>query len=198
MEDRLKQVVSAMVYQMAKAELESRRLDTGLTEAERVALYVWTMDTGSDPLFKRINHAMRTGEGFDELEPMIALMQSALAKLPNYEGKVYRAVKRGGFSGGFPSFDAAHKLDNIVVYKGFTGTSKYSDNALNGNIFCYINSKSGKDISSFSSKPYQGEILFASNVIFDVNGRASTGKVVKLWLQELKKSETTLKKALKW
>ena len=69
MEDRLKQVVSAMVYQMAKAELESRRLDTGLTEAERVALYVWTMDTGSDALFKRINHAMRTGEGFDELEP---------------------------------------------------------------------------------------------------------------------------------
>lgn len=190
-ENKLKQIIGAAVYCQAMQGLAARNLSNVLTEAEQVALYAWTLDTGNDALFRRINHALRTGEAFDELEPMIALMRSALDKLPNYEGTVYRAVKRADFSGKFPKFDNDHVPFNYVMYNGFTGTSKQIEGTLRGNIRINIKSLTGKDISLFSRIPEQKEILFPLDSIFYIEKRVNFRKEIELWLLELPLGEKT-------
>jgi hypothetical protein len=128
-------------------------------------------------------------------------MGSALDKLPNYNGKIYRSVKRGSFSGNFPSFDAAHVTGKKVICTGFTGASKNIESTLRGNIKFNISSKYGRDISDFSSNPDQGEVLFSPNSVFVIERRIDSGKAVELWLRELSLSEKTeqvMRSASKW
>ncbi len=200
-ESKLKLILGSAVYNQARQALAVRKIDSPLTEAEQVALYAWTLDTGNDALFRKINNSLRTGEGIDELEPMIALMSSALDKLPNYEGKVYRAIKRGDFSGKFPKFDNNHVPFNYVMYKGFTGTSKNIEGTLRGNIRLNIKSLTGKDISAFSRIPAQKEILFLPDSVFYIENRVNFRKEIELWLLELPlggKTASIKKMASKW
>jgi hypothetical protein len=200
-ESKLKLILGSAVYNQARQALAVRKIDSPLTEAEQVVLYAWTLDTGNDALFRKINNSLRTGEGIDELEPMIALMSSALDKLPNYEGKVYRAIKRGDFSGKFPKFDNNHVPFNYVMYKGFTGTSKNIEGTLRGNIRLNIKSLTGKDISAFSRIPAQKEILFLPDSVFYIENRVNFRKEIELWLLELPlggKTASIKKMASKW
>jgi hypothetical protein len=55
----VKQATGKETYDTAKTALSTRNLPNGLTEEEQVALYAWTMDTGNNALYMRINAALR-------------------------------------------------------------------------------------------------------------------------------------------
>ncbi len=77
-------------------------VSAGLTLAEQVAFYTWTLDTSKGPWFSRINRVLRMGDTdsaeFETVWPLVLSMRSALHKLPPYVGEVYRSIKESGMS----------------------------------------------------------------------------------------------------
>lgn len=97
---------------------------------------------------------------------LIRNLDSALNKMPNYEGDLVRDLY---FTDNktLNEFVNAHKVGNAVSYKAYTSTTKadsYNDMA---NVRIYINnSKTGKDISSIGLD--EEEVLYKRNSEFVV------------------------------
>lgn len=183
----VKKIVGEEVYDAAKAQLATRDLQGGLTDDEQVALYAWTMDTGKEALYVRINRALRTGEGMDELAPLIEAIESGLDKLPNFEGVGYRSVKETPMGKeAYRVFMQEHNVGNIVTYDGLTATSIDKNNVLRGRLKFTVWVKSGADISGFSSKPEQLEVLIKSSAKFQVlRNETRPSGAIDIWLQQL-------------
>ena len=118
---------------------------------------------------------------------LIALMQSALAKLPNYEGTVYRAVKERPLGKkGYTTFMNEHSAGHVVNYMGFTATSQIPEQILRGRLKLTIFTKNGVDISAFSSKPEQKEVLISANAQFQIlEKKTRPSGAIDIWLQHL-------------
>ena len=131
MENDLRNLVSGETYEAVRATLRERTLpptvvDAGLTEAEQVALHLWTRDTGKEAWFRQINQALRDGDAdaLKRLQPLIEAMRAGLDKLPPFEGTVYRGVKERGFQGDFAQWVESLRRDATIRELGFMGTSK--------------------------------------------------------------------------
>ena len=148
-------------------------INAGLSMAEQVALYTWTLDTSKGPWFTRINRVLRMGETdsaeFEAVWPLVAAIKSALGKLPPFEGMVYRAIKESGMTAQqLAWFKDAYQPGQLVAIEGFAGTSKDQLQMLRGRFKLVVNSKTGRDISAFSAKADQDEVLIAHGAVISV------------------------------
>lgn len=112
-----------------------------------------------------INAKLRDGITLDAMEQMMSdNLDSALLKMPKYEGVVYRSLSSDMMS--HPkSFWKEHSVGSIVSYNAFTSTSTFIyDETMD--IQMIIKSKNGKDIRKYNSR--EGEILFNRNSAFRV------------------------------
>ena len=149
---------------VAKAMEASGVSSYGLTDAEKVAVHAYT--TG-DKYYERLNSALRSNnaEAIARVAPMARVLDSAVAKLPAYEGPVLfrvsdlpEAVSRKVRAGNVyadPAFMSASKAD-----LGKTFGADYR--------FTIIRSTQGKDINGFSFYPHEQEVLFARGTKFDI------------------------------
>jgi len=193
MENDLRNLVSGETYDAARATLQGRTLppsivDAGLTEAEQVALHLWTQDTGQDAWFRQINQALRSGnaENLLRLQLLIIAMQSGLEKLPSFEGTVYRGVKERGFEGDFKQWVESLQRDATIQELGFMGASKDPEQKLRGRVKLIIQSKMGKDISALSNKPEQMEVLLDAGSRFWIEEREiKQNGVIEIWAIQL-------------
>jgi len=163
-------------------------VDAGLTEAEQVALHLWTRDTGKEAWFRQINQALRDGDAdaLKRLQPLIEAMRAGLDKLPPFEGTVYRGVKERGFQGDFPQWVESLQRDATIRELGFMGTSKDLEQKLRGRVKLIIQSKTGKDISALSNKPDQTEVLLDAGARFWIEERAvKQNGVIEIWAIQL-------------
>ena len=185
--EAIKKAIGQEAYDTAKTELSARKLPSGLTEEEQVALYAWTLDTGKEALYVRVNKALRTGDGLDNLKPLIDAMESGLDKLPSFTGEVYRGVKESRLGKeGLAEFLTQHEIGKIVEYPGFTSATQIYEESLRGRLKLYIDSVHGKNISAFSDKPDQQETLFKTNSRFEVvENRIKENGVIQIWLIQL-------------
>lgn len=106
----------------------------------------------------------------DNLRDFEVDLNSALGKLPDYEGVVHRGAGFITRSGAQEAFDQySSKIGGTVSEKAFVSTSKSPEASREGQIRFVINSKTGKDVSRISLKgTAEEEVLFRSGSKFKV------------------------------
>lgn len=148
-----------------------------LTEDEEAAILAYK--SGGSYL---LNAKLREGVALDEYEQKIVDgLDKALAKLPTYEGKVYRNIQFDGFGDGEArkSFVAGHIIDDVVRYPAYTSTSTEIDGyPLDGNFVVRfeIESTSGRNMEGYGNNS-ESEVLFprkarfvVDNIVYDSKG----------------------------
>jgi hypothetical protein len=193
-EELIRRSMGPVVFDAAATAVMSRQLPpqvqaAGLSLAEKVAVYAWTVDTSSGLWFARINAVMRMAElAPGELEtvlPVAHALPSALRKLPPFVGTVYRGVKERPIGAEeFERFVREHETLTQVYHAGFVGASVVEGGALRGRAKLIIRSRTGRDISSLSAKPEQIEVLFLPPLKLAPE-RVIRGKVVRIWANEI-------------
>lgn len=124
----------------------------GLTEAEKYALSKYV---GRDSYL--INEKLRNGEPLTQEEQQFAEdLDSALEKMPAYQGTVYRSVSKFAI-GDVDSFIQSHPVGGYKQFPSYlsSGTAVYDESFP---VQYVIQSRTGRDIRSFN--PQEGEILF--------------------------------------
>lgn len=193
----IRQSVGDAAWSAAVADLSSRVFPpalavVGLTMAEQVALYTWTLDTSKGPWFSRINRVLRmaetSSEEFETVWPLVAGIKSALDKLPPFEGVVYRAVKETPMDSATLSwFKEAYQPGKVILLDGFTSTSIDRLQILRGRFILSMDIVNGKDISALSSKPLQQEVLLGHGSRIEIDEvEAQPNGVVKIWAHEIR------------
>lgn len=191
----LRQSLGDALFDRSAAEVSARVLPVevaaaGLSLAEKVAVYVWTLDTSTTPWFARINALMRMAEvdaqEYATVSPVAGALLGALEKLPPFVGTVYRAVKEGPIGReAFEQFVREHETLPEVYHPGFVGASAVREGVLRGRAILTLQSVSGRDISSLSSKPEQVEVLFRPPLHVAPEKVLREGKVVQIWAREI-------------
>lgn len=149
-----------------------------LTEDECAAVCYYTADARkyNGPAEKspyRVLNSVLASRNQGDLEvwkPFLFYLLSALAKLPNYSGTVYRAIDKP-----LLSLSKQYKTGSNVVWPSFTSTSKNRDIMSNFSgksegTWMSIDVVEGKDISTFSLFPDESEILLLPNSTCHVSG----------------------------
>ncbi|RMD93348.1 MAG: hypothetical protein D6811_05080 [Alphaproteobacteria bacterium] len=159
----------------------------GLTEAERAALHLWTLDVAQDAWFRRVNTFLRTpsAPADPELLPVIAAIRSGIVKLPAVRGRLlFRAEKV------FPPDTIEDVLSRFpegaeVALHGFTATTIDPQQMLRGAIRFVIEGRNGRWIAPLSDKRDQAEVLFDAGSVFVVRSVIRTPTGATIWLSQL-------------
>jgi hypothetical protein len=141
----------------------------GVTLAEAVAISMYTSQS-----YREINDQLRSGNPTPEVQALGEAFTSGLAKLPSYEGTVYRGASLP------ESVGTQYRTGNVVQEDGIMSTTwksteKFKDKVnYDVQIECGPNS-SGKNIAMFSDKPTECEVAFPPGVRFQVIDRHLPG-----------------------
>jgi ankyrin repeat protein/uncharacterized protein YegL len=136
--------------------------DTTLKPVHIIALYLWTY---SPEVYKNVYDILGMQSNNNPIwEAYIYTLYSALTKLPNYEGEVYRAVETSFSPEKYP-------LKGQILWKSYGSTStdwKHSSpfTADKKGIIFIIHSKTGKHLSKYSKHPADNEVVFLPNTRF--------------------------------
>lgn len=173
--------------------------DAGLLQEETVAIFGWTLGDfefvnqfawGADEVkFGVEPFGYPTCTLFKaEVAPYIKVIVEGLQKLPPAQpATLWRGSKR-----------SAQKLGKQIT-GGFSSTSRNLDAAFNfvkqsgGSLWAIESHTSGKDISQFSDKPSEGEVLFPAGSRLEVV-ECSPGTVDDALRQKVKEAEEALQK----
>lgn len=137
----------------------------GIIKAELTEKELWALNTYISSNSYGINNSLRSGEELESNEQEIVNnLDSALSKMPKYEGTVYRSLDSSVMENP-EEFFKLHQPGRIVGYKAFTSTSlEVYDEKLD--IQCIIKSKTGRNITSFNEN--EKEILFERDSLFRI------------------------------
>ncbi|WP_157556028.1 ADP-ribosyltransferase [Nocardia acidivorans] len=144
-----------------------------LTSAEGRALYRYT-----EWDFVWINRRLREGGALSATEASrVGALRNALDKMPNFTGQV---IRRADIE---PAELEKYQPGRIVTEIGFTSTTKNPNapfEGRDGRVEWQIESKTGKDVSSYSFRPPEEEVLFRDGTQFYVSKRFndSSGRIV--------------------
>ena len=144
----------------------------GVTAAERAAL----LDYKSSRSYK-INAKLREVSDISELNDQdrtfVEVLDSALSKLPTYQGKLYRNLSFDDFGGqeALDEFMAEHAEGEIVTYDGFTSTSTAEDGyPIEGKYIAHIVIRDGsaaRNVASFGNS-FESEAIYPRDAAFVV------------------------------
>lgn len=138
---------------------KSEIVEKELSESEKGALMRYI---GSDSYL--LNDKLRRGAKLSNTEKTWILeLDSALEKLPNYEGDVIRVVEFA-FQEDLNKFISEFEVGKINMSNQYLSSSKKEGYNENAQVIIYIKSKTGKDISLYN--PEESEVLFERNVYF--------------------------------
>ena len=171
-------------YKLTDIELESLN-DIGGSESYKINDYLMR------------NESLPENEGGKNLKAISDNTSNALKKLPNYKGTVHRDVP---LDNGIKILDidelkAKYSKGNVIVEKTFTSTTTDPFYDESFEIHFTIESKTGKDISSYVLHNDEHEILLDKNTKFKVlDSDFSDEKNIKIHLEELTDSTINNKK----
>ncbi len=190
----------------AKATANERIKNGGEEEESDVSdfgkKYNWTEDEDSSVKaymdnagYEEINEALRYGDADEWMKRIKKDINSALKKVPAFEGMVYRGIKIDKSE--LRSFLRRYKERGEVIERGFLSTSLSKKKALEFTlddgegeemipILFTINSKSGGNISEL--QPEEKEVLFRTSTKFKVQDVTVKSGRVSITLDELDKN----------
>jgi hypothetical protein len=148
-----------------------------LSFEEKVIIYAY-----SDNYYEDLNEQLRDSKG-TKLKPFGHYLRTALSKLPNYVGLVFRGVDMDNSS------LQRYQEDAIITEYSFLSTSqdpKIADQ-FKKNVFFTIFSDTGKVIEKVSKRPIEHEVLFVNNTEFKVLDVTKEGNSTLITMEEIKK-----------
>lgn len=131
-----------------------------LTRREIMALETYTA-TGSP----EINTALREGRGI-EFRHDIDDLRSALRKLPDHQGIVYRHIDLPD------EILAEYKEGAVIKELGFMSTSARPYALKKGNLHMVLASFDGKSVRNYSADPDEEEFLFLDGTSYRIHARS--------------------------
>ena len=143
------------------------------------------------------NESLPENEGGKNLKSISDNVSNALKKLPNYKGTVHRDVPldNGIKTLNIDELKTKYSKGNTIVEKAFTSTTtdQFYDESFE--IHFTIESKTGKDVSSYVFHNDEHEILLDKNTKFKVlDSDFSDENNIKIHLEEISNSTTNSKK----
>lgn len=171
--DREKVVAGSGEGMTAPFEIRMSMDDSSLTDQDRGALNRYISSESY-----RINAKLRAQENLSEKDhELIRSIDSAIMKLPQYKGKVYRSLS-SEYMENWADFDERHRPGNIIRYDAYTSTSKniYDETM---DIQMIIKSKRGYDFVGINDK--EKEVLFKRGTMFLVTKREGNT----IWMEEI-------------
>ena len=170
-------VIATAVYCAKEhaGELVYRGADKhGLTLCEIAAIHLYTQQA----IYSQLNKMLRDRDRTKLLVyfPFLKLLLTALEKLPNYEGVVYRGVKVQN------NLKSQYRVGRNLTWWAFSSCTLDGD-ILSSDTFCgstgerilfTIRCKNGKDISAYSAYSSEKEILLPPGRVFKVEGCMSS------------------------
>lgn len=115
--------------------------------------------------FYAINEKLRNDIELNDTEKkLVNSLDSALSKIPRYNGLVTRSLELPDEE--LKEFMKKHQVNNIVEYKAYTSTTAGERYNQQSNVELYIESKNGKDIRKHNEG--EQEILFKRDSLFKV------------------------------
>ena len=155
--------------QMADGQMK----DYGLTDDEVAAISGYTSGD-----YITINSALRNGGHLlQEVQPIVDMINSGLAKLPDYIGLVNRGADLPD------SVLSAHQPGVTLTYVAFTSTSVGM--GFSGRHRFQIQSSHCKDIAKISGLPQEKEVLCASGTKFKILDRKEVGSSTNFVMKEV-------------
>jgi hypothetical protein len=113
------------------------------------------------------------------------LVNSALQKMPKYEGELYRGTGLTDVQ------QAVYKEGNIVEERSLTSTSKTKGWSGNTQYTITAIGQRGSDITNLSYHPGEGEVLFSARTFFRVDKvEGKPGGNMRVWMTEMPKDLT--------
>uniref|UniRef100_A0A6B2L0A4 NAD(P)(+)--arginine ADP-ribosyltransferase n=1 Tax=Arcella intermedia TaxID=1963864 RepID=A0A6B2L0A4_9EUKA len=141
-----------------------------LTDNEAMAIIYYTVYARKDQhnLYLILNTQLAKRSIPDPWRPYLFYLIEGLKKLPSYQGTTYR-----GLTGRLTQLSEQYKQGNPVVWVAFTSTCKNRDIMLDfakghNGTWMRLHINEGKDISEFSLKSNEGEVLLLPNSYFVV------------------------------
>jgi hypothetical protein len=135
-----------------------------LSDVEMTALH-WYTKYGYD----YVNKALWSGDSFKikHVQPVVAILNGALDKIPPFRGRVTRQTNLSDLQ------RALHQKGATVSYPAFISTSARGGHYVpvdgsNSEDILEIESRTGRDISRWSTNPEEKEVLFRPGTRFTV------------------------------
>lgn len=127
-----------------------------------------------------INEKLRNSENLNKEDiELLSKLDSALNKLPNYEGVAVRTLYITDRTQ-LEAFLEKNKINSTKIESQYLSFSKKSGYNEQANVFIFINAKSAKDLSAFN--PDEAEILYIRNSKFKtLNIEKQDNKYYILW-----------------
>lgn len=151
--------------------------DCGMTDEEKAAIHFYAASG-----FRCLNEYLRSGYKNPIMDKFVKTLDSALAKLPSYQGIVVRGTS-------LPSHIMdLHQPGQKVLYDSFTSTS--TDSGFSGADTFLILSKTGKPIMGLSNYDNEAEILFKSRTTFKILARHDEDGDRRYFMREVEPNET--------
>lgn len=191
---RVAEDAAAMVRLIDRAEGPGKQIvgiatslpEPRLAMTERAAIYYYTTNFG----YRAMNRNLRevaVGRGSMSVAHfrIARIIDHALARLPRYEGTVYRGIQRatGNLRERLLNLDPG----DVVAFRGFTSSSANPDRKFNGAIELRIVSISGRKVDHLAWKPVEEEVLFGRGLQFRLIGHRFDGMTLVVDLEELPK-----------
>jgi hypothetical protein len=129
---------------------------------ERLAVWIYTATEAR--WYERINGSLRGLHHDPDVQFFAEILNEALAKLPRFEGDVYRGMT-------VPDLDVMaqrYVAGETLGWISFTSCSKVPEQAFHGNVIFIITSQNGRIIGEYADKPTEEEILFRTGFVFEV------------------------------
>lgn len=150
-----------------------------LSTNEHYAIDHFVTPSDSQTGFLHLNAALRSGKELSgDQQKQVSRLDSAIGKLPTYEGRTYRGV-RFNSAEEKAQFIAAHQPGAKVEYKQYTSTSK-NPSVASGDVRIVVEGRSGRDISGRSQDKPEQEVLYPRGSQFEVTRVAndSSGRTI--------------------
>lgn len=139
----------------------------------------------------RINSKLWSGAPLDaQQQEIVSRLDSALTKLPKYEGTVYRNLGFDdvGSADALAAFLAGHQVGDAVTYTAFTSTSSRVDGyPIEGNhrVHLVIEGKNGRNVAGYGNN-MESEVLFPRKTVFVITKAETDAQGVPvIYMQEV-------------
>jgi len=127
-------------------------------------LAIWIYTTPND-WHRQINEALWRRSPPGEIVVFARILNDALRKLP----PVMRTVYRGWHSKSLDAFLRAYRVGHVVVWPGFTSTTRTAEKAYIGNVLFRIRSLTGRSLHGVGAEESEEEVLFMAATRFLVS-----------------------------
>jgi len=132
----------------------------------------------------KLNDLLRNGEELSEdMQKVFNDLNSALDKLPIFEGKVVRELNFNYNESGLNAFLDKFMVNEEIEFSEFLSSSVDGGYHANPDVILYLMSKNARDIRMFNEA--EQEILFKSDSVFKILYKQKTDKVNRIYLEEL-------------